>query len=49
VLGGEDVPAGVAGVRRECEDAAAMGFPGKITVHPDQLVRSQRLLDRAAP
>jgi len=27
----------LAGLRRECEDAAAMGFTGKITVHPDQI------------
>ena len=27
----------LAGLRRECEDAAAMGFTGKITVHPDQV------------
>jgi citrate lyase beta subunit len=41
--------ADVAGVCRECEDAAAMGFTGKITVHPDQLAGARRLLERAAP
>lgn len=26
-----------AGLRKECEDAANMGFTGKLTVHPDQI------------
>lgn len=27
----------LAGLRRDCESAAAMGYSGKITVHPDQI------------
>ena len=27
----------LAGLRKECEDAANMGFTGKMTIHPDQI------------
>src|SRR5438046_10398527 len=29
--------ADLAGLRRECEDAVAMGFTGKISIHPNQV------------
>lgn len=29
--------ADLAGLRRECEDAVAMGFTGKISIHPNQI------------
>ena len=29
--------ADLTGLRRECEDAVAMGFAGKISIHPDQV------------
>jgi citrate lyase subunit beta/citryl-CoA lyase len=29
--------ADLAGLRRECEDAVAMGFTGKISIHPSQI------------
>ena len=29
--------ADLAGLRRECEDAVAMGFSGKISIHPNQI------------
>src|SRR5262245_8601831 len=29
--------ADLSGLRRECEDAVAMGFGGKISIHPDQI------------
>lgn len=31
-----DIP-DLAGLRRECEEAAAMGFTGKISIHPSQI------------
>ena len=29
--------ADLAGLKRECEDGVAMGFTGKISIHPDQI------------
>jgi citrate lyase subunit beta/citryl-CoA lyase len=29
--------ADLAGLRRECEEAVAMGFTGKISIHPSQI------------
>jgi citrate lyase subunit beta/citryl-CoA lyase len=29
--------ADLEGLRRDCEDAVAMGFTGKISIHPDQI------------
>src|SRR5688500_20342227 len=29
--------ADLAGLRRECEEAVAMGFSGKISIHPSQI------------
>jgi citrate lyase subunit beta/citryl-CoA lyase len=29
--------ADLAGLRRECEEAVAMGFTGKISIHPNQI------------
>jgi citrate lyase subunit beta / citryl-CoA lyase len=41
--------ADLAGLRRECEEAVAMGFVGKISIHPSQIpVINEVLLPTAA-